>query len=352
MTDVLNACFEEHNAGPAPQRGRKRMGPEISLSEQPQWRLHLWQLQGAPASWTSQLAEHARRQPVFAMVGGIGQGDWAPVHQFCETRGMPCVFPHLESADAAETGFYSMYLSRGVLLEASLIARHLAEEAPTVKRVVQVLRSGDDAAGAGAQALRRILAARGIDTQERSAGADEALAARTVAASPAEALVLWLRGGELQRLETISRPPSPVYLSATLADAERMRLPAAWKAGALMAYPYELPENRAQRVLQLQAWSKARGVALVDEQVQSDAYTACAALRAGMNELPGPLHRDYLVERLEVIMERGGYAGLYPRLALGIGQRFASKTGYLVRFADSADSESNRIVAVGERIAP
>jgi hypothetical protein len=346
MTDVLNACFEEHNAGPTPQSGRKRMGPEISLSEQPQWRLHLWQLQGAPESWNSQLAEHARRQPVFAMVGGIAQGDWAPVHQFCEAGGMPCVFPHLESADAAETGFYSMYLSRGVLLEASLIASHLAEENIRVKRVVQVLRAGDEAARAGAQALRQTLAARGIDTQERLPDA------QSVAAASEEVLVLWLRGGDLQRLETIAPVAPAVYLSATLAGMERPRLPAGWEARVLMAYPYELPENRAQRTARLRAWLKARGMALVDEQVQSDAYTACAALRAGMNELPGPLHRDYLVERLEVIMERGGYAGLYPRLALGIGQRFASKTGYLVRFADSADSESNRIVAVGERIAP
>jgi hypothetical protein len=351
MTDVLSACFEEHNAGPAPQRGRKRMGPEMSVSQQPQWRLHVWQLQGEPGSWNSQLAEHARRQPVFAMVGGIGQGEWAPVHQFCEAGGMPCVFPHLEAAQAAETGFYSMYLSRGVLLEASLIARHLAEENREVKRVVQVLRAGDEAARAGARALRRILSARGIDTRERHVEPDGLLDAKSVAAAHEEALVLWLRGEELQRLEAIAPVASPVYFSATLSDAERLRLPAAWKAGALMAYPYELPENRAQRVMQLQTWLKARAVALVDEQVQSDAYTACAALRTGMNELAGTPHRDYLIERLEVIMERGGYAGLYPRLALGIGQRFASKTGYLVRFADSADSESNRIVAVGERIA-
>ena len=349
MTDVLRACFEEHNAGPAPQRGRKRMGPEISLSEQPQWRLHLWQLQGKPESWSSQLAERAGSQPVFAMVGGIGQGEWAPVHQFCEAGGMPCVFPHLESADAAETGFYSMYLSRGVLLEASLIARHLAEENREVKRLVQALRAGDEAARSGAQALQRILSARGIDTLERRIEPDGLLDARSVAVASEDALVLWLRGEELQRLEANPPVASPVYFSATLSDAERLRLTPAWKAGSLMAYPYELPENRAQRVMQLQTWLKARGVALADERLQSDAYTACAALRAGMNELSGPLHRDYLVERLELIMERGGYAGLYPRLALGIGQRFASKTGYVVRFADP---ESNRILAVGERVAP
>jgi hypothetical protein len=68
-----------------------------------------------------------------------------------------------------------------------------------------------------------------------------------------------------------------------------------------------------------------------------------------MNEIAGHLQRDYLVERLEVIMERTAFTGLYPRLALGAGQRYASKSGYLVRYADL---ESGRLVAVGERIAP
>jgi hypothetical protein len=68
-----------------------------------------------------------------------------------------------------------------------------------------------------------------------------------------------------------------------------------------------------------------------------------------MNEIADHLHRDYLVERLEVVMGRGGFTGHYPRLTLGAGQRFSSKTGYLVRFADP---ESARIVPVGERMAP
>jgi hypothetical protein len=166
--------------------------------------------------------------------------------------------------------------------------------------------------------------------------------------SAGETLVLWLRAVDLASLPPTAPAAAAIYLSATLADAQP-RLPAAWKARALISYPYELPENRVQRTALLQTWLNAHAIALVDETVQSDAYTACAALRAGMNEISGRPQRDYLVERLEVIMERGGYAGLYPRLALGIGQRFASKTGYLVRFADSP---SERLVAIGERFAP
>ena len=62
-----------------------------------------------------------------------------------------------------------------------------------------------------------------------------------------------------------------------------------------------------------------------------------------MNEVADHLNQDYLVERLEMIIGRGGYAGHYPHLSFGAGQRFSSKSGYLVRFTDT---QSTRIASV------
>lgn len=349
MIDVLNACFDEHNAGPPPARGRKRLGPEVRLGEQRKWKLHVWELEGKPESWATQLADYARRKPVFAMVGGLGGGNWGPVHEFCERDGMPCLFPRVEVPVTGETGFYALYLSRGILLEAAIVARHLTQQAQGVKRAIQVLRAEDEAARAGAEALRRTLAARGIETEQRRIEAGGRLDARTFDMAPSDALVLWLRADDLKRLDGVDPVAGPVYLSAMLGGLEQAPLPAAWKARALMAYPYELPQNREARMAQLHAWLHAHELSPVNESVQADAYIACSALGVGMNEVADHLHRDYLVERLEVIMGRGGFTGHYPRLTLGAGQRFSSKTGYLVRFADP---ESVRIVSVGERMAP
>lgn len=350
MVEVLNACFDAHNAGPPPQRGRKRLGPDVKFGEQRKWKLHVWELAGEPDSWAAQLADYARRNPVFAVVGGIGGGNWAPVHEFCERDGLPCLFPHVEVPVTGETGFYALYLSRGVLLEAAIVARHLMEQAGGGRRVIQLLRAEDEAARAAAEAVRRTLAARGIETEERRIQAGGGVDARLFdGLAPSDALVLWLRADDLKRLDAVNPVPGPVYLSAMLGGLEQAPLPVAWKARAFMAYPYELPQQREARTAKLHAWLHAHGLSPADETVQADAYIACSALGAGMNEIGDHVHRDYLVERFEVIMGRGGFSGHYPNLSFGAGQRFSSKTGYLVRFADP---ESARIASVGERMAP
>ena len=50
--------------------------------------------------------------------------------------------------------------------------------------------------------------------------------------------------------------------------------------------------------------------------------------------------RDYLIEELQHLIERRILTGYYPHLALAPGQRFASKGGYIVRFAEATGSRS------------
>ena len=348
MLGVLQACFDEHNAGPQPERGRHKLAPGMSQREGRNWQLHVWQLKGPQETWTAQLEERARAQPVFALVGGIGGAQWAPVHGFCERAGVPCLFPHLEAAGAEAPGFYPLYLGKGALLEAALVARHVGDQ-PAPARVTQVLREQDASAEAAAAALRHELAEQGVATHELRIPAGAALSADTLAKVQAqETLVLWLRAGDLQQLGEVPPAGAQVIVSATLAGQDEVPLAPAWKARALMAYPYELPQQRERRVAPMRQWLQQRGIALTDERVQSDAYVACKALATGMLDAEEHLGRDYLVERLENDMERTTATGLYARLGLGIGQRFASKAGYLVRF----DPGKQGLIAVGERIAP
>jgi mono/diheme cytochrome c family protein len=349
MVGVLQACFDEHNAGPQAERGRKKLAAGMSQRAGRKWQLHVWNLQGPQASWEAQLAQRAGEQPVFALVGGVGGAEWAPVHGFCERAGVPCVFPHLEAPVADTGGYYPLYLGKGALLEAGLVARHIAQQGDPGVRVTQVLREQDPAAQAAADALARALAEHGIASRELRLPAQAPLVADSLAPVQAQdTLVLWLRPADLQRVGALAPAGAQAYVSATLAQRDEVPLPPAWKERTLMAYPFELPQQRERRAGPMRQWLQERGLALTEERVQADAWVACRALRTAMMEAEDHMGREYLVERLESNMERTTATGLYPRLALGIGQRFASKTGYLVRF----DGAAGGLVPVGERIAP
>jgi len=109
------------------------------------WELHVWELTGAAATWQAQLERHLAQEPVFAVISGLGGENWAPVHEFCEKSALPCLFPNVEVPVEAVDDFYSIYFSKGVLLEAELIARKVLATAagPPVKEVHQIYRAGD-----------------------------------------------------------------------------------------------------------------------------------------------------------------------------------------------------------------
>jgi hypothetical protein len=90
-------------------------------------------------------------------------------------------------------------------------------------------------------------------------------------------------------------------------------------------------------------------VPILDLQVQADTYLACGLVSETLNRMVDTFVRDYLIERIEVMLEHRIITGYYPRLTLATGQRFASKGGYLVRWAEPTGT---RVVAVGDWTVP
>ena len=358
MLDVMEHYFAERNTrqmvpSPRLQASGKTMYADTMYMVHRQWQLHVWELTGPASTWKGQLAQHLAKEPVLAVISGLGGSNWAPVHEFCEQNALPCLFPNVEVPVDSGDDFYTLYFSKGVLLEAELIARKIlgAEGAAPVSAVVQVFRAGD-CGEAAAKALAAQLKRQGVKVRNRALASkpkDQDVAEAVREATGSDALILWLRPADVAALGTAPAAPTAVYLSGLMGGLERAPLPADWRSRAELAYPFDLPEKRRVRVDYPLGWFTIRRIPIVAEQVQVDTYLACGLLSEVLSHMVDNFTRAYLIERLQTMMEHRILTGYYPRLTLATHQHFASKGGYITRFADASGA---RVVADGDWLVP
>jgi hypothetical protein len=202
--------------------------------------------------------------------------------------------------------------------------------------VRQFYRSGDSGE-AGAAALAAALKGHDVEASSQALAPGRTVGEERSGSAP-DALVLWLRPGDMPTLGAAPPATTAVYISGLLGGLEGAPLPPDWRVRAHLAYPFDLPDRRRVRVDFVLGWFRMRKIPVVDLQVQSDTYLACSLLSETLSHMVDTLGRDYLVEQTQEMLEHRIVTGYYPRLSLSTGQRFASKGGYLVRFADAQGS--------------
>jgi hypothetical protein len=188
----------------------------------------------------------------------------------------------------------------------------------------------------------------GVAVTSRVLAPRERVSDALAAVAKVDALVLWLRPADIAQLDN-RVSGHKVFMSGLMGGLESAPLPANWRMVTEMAYPFDPPDKRRWRLDFALGWFSIRHIPVVDLQVQADTYLACGILAETLSHMTDAFMRDYLVERIEDMLEHRLVTGYYPRLALAPGQRFASKGGYLVRFADASGT---RIVPDGDWIVP
>jgi len=405
LIDMMQAIIHQKNGSTENgMKGRSRhhmtSAAEFVLGTERTWDLDVWELQGDPETWGEQLAERYRSQPVFALMSGASSSTWQPVQDFCDHEKIPCWFPSVDLPEKTPSQ-YAFYFSGGVMLEANVLARYLLGSDAPPKHLIQVYR--DDRVGrAASQELENALKGSLIKVERRELGANSAtidsFQALLKKEKSGDVVVYWLRQDDIALLSKLE-PVSGVnnYFSSKLANAELDSLPAKWKANSHLIYLYELPAKREMNLVYFHAWLNMHKFPLIDEVMQSEVFFAMNYMTDTTAEMLNNLYRDYLVERGETMLnKREGnkseqetrdrfYLGkpgdlirkhgeftakeevrlpisaqttgtaishgttIYPHLSLGPGQRFASKGGYIVQFANTND---NKLIAESDWIVP
>jgi len=356
MLQVMNQFISDKNefirGGVRPMRASGEFMYKVSRK----WQLHVWELSGPPDTWEKQLHERLAAEPVFAVISGLGGRTWEPVHRFCESEAIPCLLPNTDLPVVAESDFYPLYFSKGVLLEAQLVSRELQTDTrkSELRRVIQIYRDRDIGLEASRELAKATVVGNLSHVSHVLASTSPENTRRELehaldGVGRGDAIMLWLRPDDLKLLPAKVPAGADVFLSGDMGDLEQAPLPAAWRKLAHMAYPYDLPDGRKVRMNFPLGWFKIRHIPVVNERVQSDTYLALGVLSEAITHMLESFYRDYLVERIENMLSAHQVSGYYPRFGLAPGQRFASKGGYIVHFADS---DGTRLIADGEWTTP
>ena len=341
MLDVLRAFARDKNAETRRETRRRERGPwdmKQHYDNYRRWVLHEWSLTGAPEEWFAQLAAHYREQPVYALVSGLGD-DWTPVHRFAERFRVPVVLPQtpLPVESSVSDGFYTMYYSRGVMLEADTLVGQLAKAQPS--QLVQLSRCGTP----GEAAARRVRARApsGVEVVHACIGPSGPIAehARPPGVRDGATVALWLTRADADALlPDISAWAGPVYLSATLRGAGIPTAVPAPTVTALLLHPFVPPADLERHAWRATTWLAARGLGHSGRREVAVNTLFAASLAAEALTHPRTLDsREYFLERIEHMASRSPSRSAYPEIVFGVQRRFGSAGCYVLQVPTSPE---------------
>ncbi len=329
-TRVSPMSVVERMVRPLPKESIRR----LSLSR--------WVLKGPPETWHSQLEEYNRKAPVFAILGGMTNGEWQPIHQFCEENHIPGIFPMTDFPVISQTDWYTLYLSKGYYQEGEGAARFLNDKDGLKDRpIVQIVRDTREgrSLSRGFQETWRDFGQKPPETIILKAG--ETVTAELLQKLDQEkpaAVILWDGPESLKTLEMLAagkNRPARVLVSATSLGKSMFSLNEQVRDFTYLTYPYgitPLPGERSSSSMGKLTFD-AEANAVSTNRVWQQSYIVTLILNMALIEMRGNYYRDNLLDVISVIMDQD--VPLYGRISFGQGQRYASRGCYIVQLGKS-----------------
>jgi hypothetical protein len=306
--------------------------------------LSRWVLTGPPETWRDQLEEYYRKEPVYALLGGISNTTWEPIHRFCEDNHIPDLFPIVDQPVLSDIDWYTLYLSRGTRQESEAAARYLHGMVDLIKDqvILQVYR--DNRRGqALADGFRTTWLATGHpEVHEVALAADEPLTAdrlqEIIASEQPAVLLVWDDATLLPAVEAMmAQPDHPkmVMASGTWLGDALFTIPSSLRSSMYLTWPYRLPQEEFRYDIAARKVLAGKNPADYDPIIIRKSYATQELLGKALMMMRSEYYRDYLLDTIGMMDDI--YLPLYERVSFGPGQRYASKGCYVVQLGQGED---------------
>jgi hypothetical protein len=309
--------------------------------------LEVWELRGSPATWQGQLAAYYAKKPVFAVLGGISNGDWRPVHDFCEKERLPCLFPITGFPVNSGPGWYTFYYDKGYYQEGEAVARYL-NRLETLSEEESILQIVEDTAvgralAAGFDGLWSELERPPVTTVTLSAAQlkEPGRLAGLLQKHKAEALLLWSQTATLEAIPKIlamGNAPKTIFVSSGYLGRSLLALPDAVRERVYITYPYRLTPYVGPKTGGLDARIPILAAAgdLGDRRIAARTISVLQlSIFPSLSLMYDNLQRDNLLDIMGMQMDLT--VKDYERLSFGPGQRHASKGCYIIQLGPGAE---------------
>ncbi|NVN93405.1 MAG: ABC transporter substrate-binding protein, partial [Desulfuromonadales bacterium] len=370
MLAMLDYVMQNHNR--KTKRYNRRVNNQDSVINYPQMTLSRWELTGPSHTWRAQLEEYYRKEPVFALLGGLSEGDWQPMHEFSEQNRIPCLLPITDLPVVSETDWYTLYFNKGVYQEGEASARHLAqkldpdekwtilqivEDSPWARAVAKGFQSAWQGLGRPAPVSVYLPAGQKISGEKLR---------RLVGQEQPAAVLLWTASGTLPALETLaehSDDTKMVYVSTTLLQQDVKAIPEKARGFTYISYPYRLSQVPEFTLDYVRSVFKNEKIPVSSSRISTRLYALNNVLlepfqvvkrnfnpgglgggRVTIEEMSESLlhvrrnyYRDYLFDVIGMLADKDSLD--YERLSFGPDQRYASKGCYIVQLSKGKNPE-------------
>lgn len=337
LLDVMEQYVSQKNIETRHESKRAKNAPwhkEWMFKPYRKWQIHAWELKGEKETWPAQLDAYYMRQPVFALINGLVPTGWEHINGFCESYGIPCLFPTTQLPVTDKNNFYTLYMSRGAVHEAEAAASYIRKD-PATTGVVQFFDNTDLRSVVAAKSLRAELEKSGISIQDVIVDKPVDKLLPSSGLDGDKTAVLWLSKHDTDTLlssETLPNRAPKVILSTRFYGADSNKIPRAIEDSLVFVHSSEMPSHLRRLLLRSTGWFKSRRIYNPDaKEIQANAYFALKVAGDAVKHIRGYFYRDYFIEKIEHMIDDLPYTSVYPRISMAPDQRFVSRGYYMAR---------------------